>query len=654
MTRTLSKYLTTRSGRYYFRRRIAGLSTKIRPLTIALGTTDREAAFIWLGRLVVEFDRMLDSFVLVTPELPEDLIARYMEICLRQAVSNMTRQNRLARMTGRVNHDAAWRLEMQKKVATILLEDGLRPEFPPARIDPDWSPDELEVVLRIYHAEYQRIMSPAGRAAMVQQFEKVSDLPIQSLEHHAQLREATLKARLAALAGDGPCHQATNTPSDVKPSTPSALVPASGSSPKDVDETPQPLTPGVTLIDGQLTIAALVEQFKQAETQEQTATGAYGRDLAGIFWRMAVQDGLSADVARQRAADLRLFCFVTGIQTIDALEQWHLRRYSDALKQIPKTFLRSNRDQNRSLPQVQQMASNIPSSQVGLAAGTVKRHIKTVELVLARARSEGHSIDFEPDMKALRPKIKGHAHKRRSVFKLDELRQVFAHSLWQGHRSHGRRHDPGSVLRKDSRYWIPLILAYTGARRAEIAGLLPDDIICPDGIAAINIESNPWRGIKGEDIGATDPSEKLTRIVPIHKHLIELGLLDHAQDMRDQNETFLFPDVVPKPRSGLSAPTPQTLTVEKFGEAIDDSWRKSLEIALNGNPRKLCMHSLRHYVNNTLMHNTDVHEVTRLDILGHTHDDAGGGKSAVNTGTYRDDTPMEVKALAIAQLPRLF
>ena len=125
--------------------------------------------------------------------------------------------------------------------------------------------------------------------------------------------------------------------------------------------------------------------------------------------------------------------------------------------------------------------------------------------------------------------------------------------------------------------------------------------------------------------------------------------------MRDQNETFLFPDVVPKPRSGLSAPTPQKLTVEKFGEAIDDSWRKSLEIALNGNPRKLCMHSLRHYVNNTLMHNTDVHEVTRLDILGHTHDDAGGGgKSAVNTGTYRDDTPIGVKAMAIAQLPRLF
>jgi len=319
---------------------------------------------------------MLDSFVLVTPELPEDLIARYMEICLRQTVSTMTRQNRLARMTGRVNHDATWRLEMQKKTVTSLLEDGLRPELPPARIEPDWSPDELEVVLRIYHAEYQRIMSPAGRAAMVQQFEKVSDLPIQSLEHHAQLREATLKARLAALAGDGPCHQATNTPSDVKRSTQSALVSASGSSPTDMDETPRPLTPGVTLIDGQLTIAALVEQFKQAETQEQTATGAYGRDLAGIFWRMAVQDGLSADVARQRAADLRLFCFVTGIQTIDALEQWHLRRYSDALKQIPKTFLRSSRDQNRSLPQVQQMASTMPSSQVGLAAGTVKRHFK--------------------------------------------------------------------------------------------------------------------------------------------------------------------------------------------------------------------------------------------------------------------------------------
>jgi nucleotide-binding universal stress UspA family protein len=97
-------------------------------------------------------------------------------------------------------------------------------------------------------------------------------------------------------------------------------------------------------------------QKLQAKAQEGSDVTHYGRDLAGIFWRMAVQDGLSAEVAKQRASDLRLFCFVTGVQTIDQVEQSHLRRYSDALKEIPKSFLRSCYDQNRSFAQVKELA----------------------------------------------------------------------------------------------------------------------------------------------------------------------------------------------------------------------------------------------------------------------------------------------------------
>lgn len=67
------------------------------------------------------------------------------------------------------------------------------------------------------------------------------------------------------------------------------------------------------------------------------------------------------------------------------------------------------------------------------------------------------------------------------------------------------------------------------------------------------------------------------------------------------------------------------------------------------------MHSLRHYVNNVLIHAQGVHEATRFDLLGHV-DAASAGRAAsnVNVTTYRDDVPMAVRRAAIKLLPRLF
>lgn len=134
--------------------------------------------------------------------------------------------------------------------------------------------------------------------------------------------------------------------------------------------------------------------------------------------------------------------------------------------------------------------------------------------------------------------------------------------------------------------------------------------------------------------------------------MLDLGLLDYAEHIRTKGHSLLFPDVVPKPRKGsvrAKAEDP-ALLVKKFGERFDDAWHKSMAIALNGNPRKLCIHSLRHFVNNTLIHEKEIHEVTRLDLLGHVE---GSEDQNTNTSTYREETPMAIKHEAIEKLPRL-
>ena len=91
------KYLVQKGGNYYFRRRIPGFSTGTSPLFLSLGTKSEFFAHTWLVTLTMEIDDMLDSFLFVTDELPEKLIAKYMTVRLKQALSDI----------GALHHDAA-------------------------------------------------------------------------------------------------------------------------------------------------------------------------------------------------------------------------------------------------------------------------------------------------------------------------------------------------------------------------------------------------------------------------------------------------------------------------------------------------------------------------------------------------------------------
>ena len=388
-----------------------------------------------------------------------------------------------------------------------------------------------------------------------------------------------------------------------------------------------------------------------ARGHEKVADGA---DIASVFWRLAINEGFGKETGSQRATSVRLFCFVTGVQRVDEIRQHHLSGFRDALALFPKHFMRSASDGTKMVEEIMQQARFKPSEKRGIHVTTRQRHITSIELLLERAASEGQVLDPSLNIKKVKPKAKGKGakHKQRAVFSTGELKRVFAHSLWQGAKSEGRRHEPGPVIVRDCRYWIPILLAYTGARRAEIAGLESGDIREIGGHPCIVIQANQYRTIKGEEPGETDERYKKTRVVPIHPHLVELGLLEYALEMKGCRENLLFPDVVPKPRKGsrrAAAPDP-ALMVDKFGESIDYMWRKSVEAALEGNPKKLCMHSMRHRVINSFLFESDVLDAVRFDLVGHLKSES----EDTNTSVYRGEAPIDLQVAAINQLPRLF
>lgn len=89
-----------------------------------------------------------------------------------------------------------------------------------------------------------------------------------------------------------------------------------------------------------------------------------------------------------------------------------------------------------------------------------------------------------------------------------------------------------SKLRPEIR-WGALLGLYSGARVSEVGQLHLEDFFEEDGIPCVRITSTG----EGQSL-KTDASE---RVVPIHPELVELGLLEHVQALRDAGKTRLFP-----------------------------------------------------------------------------------------------------------------
>lgn len=107
---------------------------------------------------------MFDSFVFIAPPLPDDLVARYFRHCLEDYLFILRRQVRMARMNGRFGADDETRLSLMHMILQSLLEDGIRDSLPLQRVDPEWSPETLDIAMHFYPVEARHIQYPGRNA----------------------------------------------------------------------------------------------------------------------------------------------------------------------------------------------------------------------------------------------------------------------------------------------------------------------------------------------------------------------------------------------------------------------------------------------------------------------------------------------------------
>jgi integrase len=133
--------------------------------------------------------------------------------------------------------------------------------------------------------------------------------------------------------------------------------------------------------------------------------------------------------------------------------------------------------------------------------------------------------------------------KRKKVFPftIDQLNTLFNSPLFVGCESDEAPRfwsKPGTVLIRDHRYWVPLIMLYSGARPAEIAQLA---------VADVRQERDEWimditETTDDEDVDAKSvKTEGSRRVVPVHRELIKLGFLGYLAETTEAGHLRVFP-----------------------------------------------------------------------------------------------------------------
>jgi integrase len=131
---------------------------------------------------------------------------------------------------------------------------------------------------------------------------------------------------------------------------------------------------------------------------------------------------------------------------------------------------------------------------------------------------------------------------RRATFTDAQLKTLFTSPLFTTCLSAEWRDvvKVGNVAVRDHRYWIPLVMAYSGARPAEIAQLHVGDVRRRHGVWVMHITEE-----NGEN--KRTKTESSMREVPIHSELIQLGFVRHCEASAARGEGQVFPEVkIPK------------------------------------------------------------------------------------------------------------
>lgn len=150
----------------------------------------------------------------------------------------------------------------------------------------------------------------------------------------------------------------------------------------------------------------------------------------------------------------------------------------------------------------------------------------------------------------------------------DELKALFSLPLFNGTMDagdEGYRKEPGPLLRKDAKYWLPIISLWSGLRLDEIGAMRAEEMREHNGVWVFDLSKRPIRGDRRLK------NANARRIVPVHSKLMELGMLEYHQAQTE----WLFPEIweSKRPREPATAGFSKWFGLWRAENGFSERWK---------------------------------------------------------------------------------
>lgn len=221
------------------------------------------------------------------------------------------------------------------------------------------------------------------------------------------------------------------------------------------------------------------------------------------------------------------FIEINGDIPVSAISKKHVRAYRDALTGCPRSIPKEKA--GRPFWELHSWAAS--EGQPVLSRATINdKAIGAISAVLAVAVRNGE-IETNP-CEGMKFALKEGEVSTRKPYDDGDLERLLASPVY----TDGQRYDAGGG---EAQKWLPLISLFSGARLEEIGQLRLVDIKSENGIVYFDmreVDETP-----GQSTSRKTKSSR--RRVPMHRVLIEMGLLAYAEEQKKRGALRLFPEL---------------------------------------------------------------------------------------------------------------
>lgn len=303
----------------------------------------------------------------------------------------------------------------------------------------------------------------------------------------------------------------------------------------------------------------------------------------------------------------------TGDVPVSQLSRDDLVSYRNKLLLLPAQRKKDRRYRDKSIPEL--LAMEIPTNE-RYSDRSINERLTHLSSLLTWCRAVKGYTDKDLTYGV---QIRNPESAERAPFTLDEIATLFASSHYQP-----------KAIDSPFKFWIPLLGLYSGGRLSELAQLTTADFLQADGIPAIRVTD------EGEEQNVKTAAGK--RLIPVHKDLVDIGLLEYVQELRAAGVERLFPDLPKADKPGTPASKWFTQFRRKRGVQDVDALGK-----------EKVFHSFRHTVITRLMHGDG--KGTQQFPIPLVQQIVGHEKSLIGeTATYTHEYPITQCKLAIESL----